>query len=574
MRAREDRLDHVEQRRLGPVQVLDGDHGRRAGGERTEEARPGEADLLRDRLRRRVAQRAAGQRQARAGRQRGRDPLRLDRVAASGASSSSTSPVSLSAAVSAAVVEQDAGGVPQDLAQRPVGDALAVGQAAPAVHGAAGLARHAGGQLLEQPALADPGLADDGDQVRAALGQRGVVQLAQQRQLAVAADEARGGAAAPQHPRWRARPTRSRRSARSTARRRSPRAWRRRPRSPPGGATRCSATAALVTRPGGGARLRAAERDDGLAAGDAGAARESQLADPQPGADGALGVVLVRDRRAEHGHERARARARARWRRSPRRPRTLGAAPRPRRAAAPRDRAASRAGSARRTARSRACAPRAPARPPAAPRSRLRSAGGDAAPARRPRGGAQLVAQEHAQLLVGAQRLGDVAAPASAPSAAGGRSRETAPPRSPRARRARRRPAAASERDAGGRHASSARSRSSATSRRRSCAHGASSPARKPPAAISPHRRGAPRALRSPAASAARRARRRPRGLEVDPRPAGARARARGARQDVGADGAPHAREQRAERLARIGGQALRPQQLDQLVARRPRGGG
>ena len=30
---------------------------------------------------------------------------------------------------------------------------------------------------------------------------------------------------------------------------------------------------------------------------------------------------------------------------------------------------------------------------------------------------------------------------------------------------------------------------------------------------------------------------------------------------------APHARQQRAERLARIGGQALRPQQLDQLVA-------
>ena len=60
----------------------------------------------------------------------------------SGASSSRDEPGQLAGGRGDAVVEQDTGRVPQDLAQRPVGDALPVGQAAPAVHGAAGLDRH------------------------------------------------------------------------------------------------------------------------------------------------------------------------------------------------------------------------------------------------------------------------------------------------------------------------------------------------------------------------------------------------------------------------------------------------
>ena len=40
------------------------------------------------------------------------------------------------------------------------------------------------------------------------------------------------------------------------------------------------------------------------------------------------------------------------------------------------------------------------------------------------------------------------------------------------------------------------------------------------------------------------------------------------AAQEVGADAAPHAREQRAERARRVAGRAARPQRVDQLVAR------
>ena len=96
MRAREDRLDHVEQRRLGPVEVLDGDDGRRAGGERTEEPRPRQADLLGDRFRRRGAQRAVEDVSPALAASARRDPLAsaADRLR----SSSSTSAVSLSAA--------------------------------------------------------------------------------------------------------------------------------------------------------------------------------------------------------------------------------------------------------------------------------------------------------------------------------------------------------------------------------------------------------------------------------------------------------------------------------------------
>jgi hypothetical protein len=303
LRARKDRLDHVEQRGLGPVQVLDRDDGRRARGERAEEARPGEADLLGDRLRGRVAQRAVHQRQARAGRQRRRDPQDLRRVRRLGCQQLAHEARQLVGRREAAVVEQHAGGVPQDLAQRPVGDALPVGQAAPAVHGAAGLERHSRAQLLEQPALADPRLADDGDQMRAPLRERGAVQLAQQGQLAVAADEAR-------------RPRRRRRLTGGAPRRRGPgdrleaqRVGRHRARGgiDRGGAGRCGAL-----ERGRGARhgarrtpaLAAAERDDRLAGGDAGAGGEAQLADPQRGAHRSLGIVLVRDRRAEHRHQR------------------------------------------------------------------------------------------------------------------------------------------------------------------------------------------------------------------------------------------------------------------------------
>ena len=87
--------------------------------------------------------------------------------------------------------------VAEDLAERPVGEAGAVGGAAPDPEGRllrprAGLHR----QLAQQARLADPGLADHGDQVRAAFAAHPVEQRHEQRRLVLAADQRRLGAGA------------------------------------------------------------------------------------------------------------------------------------------------------------------------------------------------------------------------------------------------------------------------------------------------------------------------------------------------------------------------------------------
>ena len=70
------------------------------------------------------------------------------------------------------VVVDDPGRALDHLGQRPVGDALAVGQAAAREHGRA-LERLA--ELAREPALADPGLAVDREEVRAAVAEGAVV---------------------------------------------------------------------------------------------------------------------------------------------------------------------------------------------------------------------------------------------------------------------------------------------------------------------------------------------------------------------------------------------------------------
>ena len=187
------------------------------------------------------------------------------------------------------------------------------------------------------------------------------------------------------------------------------------------------------------------------------------------------------------------------------------------------------------------------------------------------RGRAQLVAQQHPQVVVGAQRLGDVAAP--------GERRHEQPVAALAKRRGLDRLARgalgvgepiAAERDAGGRHRLQRAQPqlgdlAAAILRPRRFVAGQEAAAgdlHTAAAALHARLRVAGSERRVGALGGVQR------GLEVDPRPGGQHELELAApAQDVGADGAPHAREQGAERLARIGGQALRPQQLDQLVA-------
>ena len=93
------------------------------------------------------------------------------------------------------VVVGDAGRALDHLGERPVGDALAVGQAAAGQHRGA-LDR--AGELAREPALPHAGLAVHREQVRAAVAEGAVVGVLEQLELGLAADERRlEGAARP-----------------------------------------------------------------------------------------------------------------------------------------------------------------------------------------------------------------------------------------------------------------------------------------------------------------------------------------------------------------------------------------
>ena len=152
-------LDEVEQARVGPVQVLEDEHDGPLLGQPLEEEPPrgeeilpvgsgplGEAEQVREP---RLEPGPLLRRRGRAPRAtRGASPS-----AGSGASSSS-----------------DPGAHPDHLGERPVGDALAVGEAAAAVP--PDVVGEPVDVLLELPGearLADPGDADDGDELGLAL---------------------------------------------------------------------------------------------------------------------------------------------------------------------------------------------------------------------------------------------------------------------------------------------------------------------------------------------------------------------------------------------------------------------
>ena len=216
----------------------------------------------------------------------------------------------------------------QDLGERPVGDAVAVREAAPDEDPRALEPRE---QLAHEPALADAGVAVDRDELRALLGDDALLQREQEVELAVAADERRV------HPRQPARlGVRRLTEQQEGAHGLLPAAQllltevvEDEPGSGAGGALGDDRLAGLgeLLEPGGGVdgdagddRLagRRIERRDGLAGVDPGAdlhgdpvrpleARvqlDEPVANRERRAKRAGGIVLVRVRHAEHRHHR------------------------------------------------------------------------------------------------------------------------------------------------------------------------------------------------------------------------------------------------------------------------------
>ena len=146
---------HEGQHRLvGPVQVLDDEHRRARSGEALEERPPGGEVLL----------------------ARGLLGLEAEQRAQAGAQAVAVSPSRAAPPRGAprarhAVALEDAGGGAHDLRERPEGDVRAERQAAALAPGdELGPVVEAAGELGEQAALADAGLADDEGEARAVLG--------------------------------------------------------------------------------------------------------------------------------------------------------------------------------------------------------------------------------------------------------------------------------------------------------------------------------------------------------------------------------------------------------------------
>ena len=216
-----------------------------------------------------------------------------------------------------------------DLPERPERDALAVGQAAAvAPRDDVRPLVERGAELGHEPALADPGLADDRDELHGRLALGAEERLEQERALVLAADEwaVRGGFrladAAPcadnaPHRDRLGLPLCLHRVECLEGDRRFGRAHGRLvDEHRTDGSCRLQTRGGVHDVPGHDAlaSFRAsAESDDRLARRHGRANREleplvaqllDRLQDPEPGAHGPLGVVLVRDRRAEDRHHR------------------------------------------------------------------------------------------------------------------------------------------------------------------------------------------------------------------------------------------------------------------------------
>ena len=145
-----DVLDQVAERLLAPLDVVEDDHERPLGRRLLQRLAKGPGDLLRRCRRLALAEQ-------RADRRRG------------------------------GLVRRQHVELLQHLDDRPVGDPLAVGEAAAADDGR--LDR--GQNLRDQPRLADAGIADDRHQLAAPLGLHALPRLPDERELALASDERR-----------------------------------------------------------------------------------------------------------------------------------------------------------------------------------------------------------------------------------------------------------------------------------------------------------------------------------------------------------------------------------------------
>ena len=218
---------------------------------------------------------------------------------------------SLSNASRDRIVVADAGGLLDHLGERPVRNAFPEGQAAAAQDRRP---LDALGELADEPALADARLSENGDEVRAAVAYRPRVRVVQEVQLDVAPDERRGRKRAPGLGGDLDEPPRRERLGAAGDKYRLARLGDDAPvREPPharadqdpvlgrGLLEARGEVHGLAGRESGLGVL-----DDDLAGLDADANLQSELRDGghdlQSRPQGALGVVLVRQRHAERGH--------------------------------------------------------------------------------------------------------------------------------------------------------------------------------------------------------------------------------------------------------------------------------
>jgi hypothetical protein len=172
-------LDQVEQARLGPVEVVQHDHQGPPAGQQLQQPpeRPG----------RLLGRPGRGLQPDQLG-DPGGDVVAFAFLRAAGRVARSPAvvgqqPAQPGGGLGRRVGVGDAGGLADELGHRPVGDPLAVGQAAAAQHGRAGQVGHG---LPDQPGLAHPGLAEDGQQVAAGGGHDPLVHPGDQAQLGLA----------------------------------------------------------------------------------------------------------------------------------------------------------------------------------------------------------------------------------------------------------------------------------------------------------------------------------------------------------------------------------------------------
>ena len=164
----EDVLDEIEEGWLRPVDVIEDHHERPAASQLLEDRPDAPEQLV---LSVQVLREA---------------DARLDAAGRVGQLLAETG-LELDAGILLAVLRHDPGGLPQHLRQRPERDAVTVGQAAAAQHRRlVGEAIH---ELLDEPALADPGLAEQRDEPALGSGDRTAELRVEGGDLALPADE-------------------------------------------------------------------------------------------------------------------------------------------------------------------------------------------------------------------------------------------------------------------------------------------------------------------------------------------------------------------------------------------------